>query len=101
MAIVTIQTLPEGSTKENIAAVSAAIMAGGNPAGALSHVIYEDGGRFKSVDVWESEAAYNSFIQDRLRPAIMQVAQSLGMDPSQMPAADPPQMFEAIENFPG
>lgn len=100
MAIVAIQLLPDGTTREQIQAVSAKIAAEGAPAGSLSHVIYEEGGRFRSVDVWESEADLNAFVTDRLVPAIMSTAAAMGLDPSQLPVAEQPSIYEAVDYFP-
>ena len=99
MAIVAIQLLPEGVSRAQTEAVSAEIMAAGPVEGCLSHSLYEDGGRIKSVDIWESEQALTAFVDNRLRPTIMAVAQRMGMDPAQMPVADPPQIFEAFGVF--
>ena len=99
MAIVAIQLLPDGVSRAQTEAVSAEIMAAGPVEGCLSHSLYQDGGRIKSVDIWESEQALTAFVENRLRPTIMAVAQRMGMDPAQMPVADPPQIFEAFDVF--
>jgi len=100
VAILAIQNLPQGTTREGIEAVSAIIMAGPPPAGCLSHAIIEDGGTFKSIDIWETQDQMIAFGSGPLTAAIVQVATGMGMDPSQLPKADPPQIFEAIDNFP-
>lgn len=100
MAIVATQTLPDGTTREQIEAVAAKIAAGGAPAGCLSHAIYEEGGRFRTVDVWESEADMTAFVTDRLVPAIMSMAAAMGMDPSQLPVAEQPTIYEAVDHYP-
>jgi quinol monooxygenase YgiN len=99
MAIVALQTLPEGVRREQTEAVSAEIMAGGPVAGCLSHSLIEDGGRIKSVDIWESQQALAAFVETRLRPAIALVAERNGQDPSQLPTPEPPQIFEAFDVF--
>ena len=100
MAIVATQTLPEGTTREQIDAVAAKIVAGGAPAGCLCHTIYEEGGRFRVVDVWESQEDMTAFVTERLVPTIMSTAAEMGMDPSQLPAAETPSIYEAIDYFP-
>jgi hypothetical protein len=99
MAIVVFQTLPEGVNREQTQEVSAEIMVGGPIPGCLAHSLIEDGGRIKSVDIWESEKALTDFLNTRLRPAIAVVAERNGQDPSQLPVADPPQIFEAYDVF--
>ncbi|HEU5003593.1 MAG TPA: hypothetical protein VFW71_12565 [Actinomycetota bacterium] len=100
MPIVATQTLPDGTTREQIQAVAAKIVAGGAPTGCISHTIYEEGGKFRVVDVWASEADLNAFAQDRLIPTIVEMAQAMGMDPSQLPQAEPPSIYEAVDYFP-
>lgn len=42
------------------------------PAGLIVHAAGEADGKWRSVDVWESEADYNRFREERLMPAVMQ-----------------------------
>ena len=42
------------------------------PEGALFHVAGTDGGTLRVLDIWESEAAWNQFLESRLQPAIEQ-----------------------------
>ena len=44
------------------------------PEGAILHAAVDlGGGRMKSIDVWESAEHFQSFVQDRLIPAIADV----------------------------
>lgn len=44
------------------------------PEGAILHAATDlGGGRMKAVDIWESAAAYQTFVQERLIPAIAEV----------------------------
>jgi hypothetical protein len=43
------------------------------PAGGLAHLAYWQGGDNYNVDVWESEAAFAAFGEQRLGPALAKV----------------------------
>jgi hypothetical protein len=43
------------------------------PKGAIFHVSFFDEGGFKVVDVWDSEADFQAFVDERLMPGIAQV----------------------------
>ena len=70
MAILCIQTLPPGVTLDQVQAVTKDLIAGGPPAGGISHAVIVDGGQVTIFDVWESEEAMNTFTSERLVPAI-------------------------------
>src|SRR5712691_7076430 len=75
MAILVMQTLPPEVTLEQVLAVSQELGTRANPpAGGISHAVIVDGGQVKVIDVWESQEALNTFIAERLTPAIMKVA---------------------------
>ena len=57
------------------------------PAGLIVHTIGEVNGGLQIVDVWESEQAAQKFAEERLRPAVMEVAAANGVDASTPPAA--------------
>lgn len=62
------------------------------PAGLIIHAAGEqENGKWQSVDVWESEAAYERFREERLMPAVQK---TLG---DEIAAAGPPpqESFEA------
>jgi hypothetical protein len=46
------------------------------PEGALFHVAGVEGGTLRVLDLWESEAAWNRFLETRLQPA----AQAVGLE---------------------
>ena len=61
------------------------------PEGLIVHAAGEENGRWRSVAVWESQAAYERFRDERLMPA---VRQAMGDDA--VNAGPPPQeSFEA------
>jgi hypothetical protein len=73
MAVVTIQEFE--ATREEVDQVSEKLDAENNPPeGLIVHTASDiGGGRMKVVDVWESQDAFQSFVQDRLIPAIAEV----------------------------
>ena len=79
---VVIITRPEFATPDVYDAVNAKVFgAGGPPDGLLVHTAgTTDDGTFQVVDVWESREAYERFGDERLRPAIREVAQERGME---------------------
>ena len=96
MAILVIRTLPEGVTLDQALAVSQEVGAAGEPpAGGISHAVIVDGGRVKVIDVWESQEAMDTFMQERLVPAIQKVMAQAGGDPTQPPPPPEVQVFEA------
>ena len=60
------------------------------PPGLIVHAAGEVNGKWQSVDVWESEADYNRFREQRLTPAVVQA-----MGEEAASAGPPPQ--EAFE----
>ena len=61
------------------------------PEGLILHAAGEENGRWRSVSVWESEAAYERFRDERLMPAVRQA-----MGDEVVDAGPPPQeSFEA------
>ena len=72
---VRIENTAEGATAEMYAATNAIMEAESNPpAGQIVHTAAIVDGNLKIVDVWESEADYDRFREERLLPAIEQVA---------------------------
>ena len=76
MAIAVIQEFPiegEDRTTTNYDRVQEALDTRGNPpAGGLAHAagFDEQAGVFRIFDVWESEEAWNAFLNDRLMPVV-------------------------------
>lgn len=86
MAVIMIQTLPDGVPIAMLDAVTAKMDAKANPPGGLIvHTHYEEDGRVRIMDVWESEEAFRTFQEERLMPAMKQVASENGMDLSDEP----------------
>ena len=97
MAILSIQTLPQQVTLDQVLSVTRDISAGGPPAGGISHAVIIDGGRVKVFDVWESEEAMNTFTSERLIPAIQRQMAGMGGDPTSPPPMPEVQVFEAYD----
>jgi hypothetical protein len=86
MAIVFSQTLPEGTPIQMLDAVTEEMGVDSDPPeGMIVHTHYEEGGRVKILDVWESTAAHDKFAEGRLGPAFRKIAEQHGMDTTQTP----------------
>ena len=70
MAWALIQKAQEASW-DDYERVSAAVAADKNqPEGLIAHAAGEENGKWRSVDIWESQAAYERFRDERLMPAV-------------------------------
>jgi hypothetical protein len=86
VAIIYTQTMPEGVPIDMLDAVTEEMGVDADPpAGLVVHVHYEEGGRVRINDVWESLEAQQKFEADRLNPALQKVAAQRGVDLTQMP----------------
>lgn len=86
MAVLVIQTLPDGVPIAMLDAVTVKMDAKANPpAGMIVHTHYEEDGRVRVMDVWESEQAFRTFQEERLMPAMQQVASENGRDLGDQP----------------
>lgn len=86
MTWVVIQKAQEASW-EDYERVSKALAADENPPeGLIAHAAGEENGKWRSVDIWESEAAFIRFRDERILPA---VREAMGEDA--MAAGPPPQ----------
>lgn len=86
MPVILIQTLPDGVPIAMLDAVTARMDAKANPPdGLIVHTHYEQDGRVRVMDVWESEQAFRTFQQERLVPAMQQVAAENGMELGDQP----------------
>jgi heme-degrading monooxygenase HmoA len=56
------------------------------PEGLIVHAAGEENGKWRSVEVWESQAAYEKFREERLMPAVRQA-----MGEEAVSAGPPPQ----------
>ena len=90
MAVAVIQETPDIVTVELYDAVNEKLDAYDTPPqGLLVHAAgAKEGGGFRIVDIWESAEDMERFTNERLRPAIEEVA---GGD---APEADPPLVYE-------
>jgi hypothetical protein len=89
MAVILIQTMPEGVPMGMLDAVSQEMgVSTDPPLGLIVHTHYEEGGRVRVFDVWESKGAYEQFAADRLRPAMEKVAAQSGFSLPEPDEAD-------------
>src|SRR5947209_4946537 len=80
MAVLMMQTLPEGVPVEMLDAVTKEMNVESDPpVGLVVHVHYSGEGRAQIRDVWESEEHYARFRDARLVPAMLKVAERQGM----------------------
>jgi hypothetical protein len=74
MAIAVIQDFPGGTTGQyDEISEKMGLAANELPDGAISHWVAETDDGMRVVDVWESQAAFDTFAQERLGPAAGQV----------------------------
>lgn len=86
MTIILQQTMPEGATLEMLDQVTRQMGVDTDPpAGLVVHTHFEEAGRVRVIDVWDSQEAFDSFQQSTLMPAMQKVAAEQGMDISQGP----------------
>jgi quinol monooxygenase YgiN len=91
MPWVHIQTAQETGWPEYESVAKAAGVEDNPPEGLIVHAAGEENGRWRSVSVWESEAAYERFRDERLIPAVRQALGDAMVD-----AGPPPhESFEA------
>lgn len=80
MAVILTQTMPAEASLEMLDAVTEEMNATADPpAGLIVHTHYESGGQVDVTDVWESAEAYETFVADRLNPAMQAVAARHGI----------------------
>jgi hypothetical protein len=80
MAVLMNQVMPEGVNVDLLDEVTAEMGVDKDPPnGLVVHVHFEENGRTRIVDVWDSVDAYETFARDRLGPAMGRVAQRHGL----------------------
>ena len=85
MAVFIENLFPVGTTNEFLDAVTDEMGVDTQlPAGGILHVHFEKDGRCYGMDVFDSEDAYQQFVQSTLVPAIGKVAAARGIDMSAM-----------------
>jgi hypothetical protein len=90
MAIVITQTMPEGTPIQMLDAVTEEMGVDSDPPeGMIVHTHYEEDGRVKILDVWESVELHTKFGEERLGPAFQKVAERNGIDASDRPEVTP------------
>lgn len=86
MTVILQQTMPEGTTLEFLDEVTREMgVDDAPPAGLIVHTHFEQDGRVRIVDVWESQDRYESFRDSTLLPTMHNAAAGHGMDMSQAP----------------
>jgi hypothetical protein len=87
MAVVHIQEQPDMFTTDMYDAVNERMGASAQPPeGLLVHTLGRgDDGKWRIVDVWESQEAADRFREERLLPALHEIAREAGIDPADMP----------------
>lgn len=86
MAVI-VRVVLHGATKDQYDRVRAdANWLGEAPIGGLAHLTWWEGDDSYSVDGWESEAAFNAFVQDRLGPAMARQGVTTVPDVTMFPA---------------
>jgi hypothetical protein len=85
MAVIVI-TEPPGASLEMYDAVSARLEEDGPPAGLIAHAVVAAGDSFRVYDLYETQAQYDEFVENRLKPAIRAIAGDEAYE--QMPDAE-------------
>ena len=69
-----------GGTRKIVEAISSDPDVRENPlAGLVAHVITDISGGIRAVDIWESEADFQTFANERLMPSVQRVSQERGI----------------------
>jgi hypothetical protein len=68
-----------GVSREDAEEASKRMNASGPPAGLIAHVLTEIPGGVRAVDIWESEADFQTFAEERLMPTAKALAQERGI----------------------
>jgi hypothetical protein len=77
MAVAVVQEwVVEDRSTENYDTIDERIKAGGMPAGLILHSAGFFDDRFRIFDVWESDAAFEKFNEERLMPLVMEIVPS-------------------------
>jgi quinol monooxygenase YgiN len=92
MAIAVIAPIPDKETYETLSEQMFGTKRGPTPDGCLVHSAGEGPNGFRVVDIWESQEAFDSFMNDKLTPAM----QEAGMG-DMMGAGTPPEIVELIQ----
>ncbi|MFL5713893.1 MAG: hypothetical protein ACJ769_04430 [Chloroflexota bacterium] len=64
-------------------------LGGEPPTGLVAHVVYRTDGGLRYVDVWESRADWERFVEERLHPVVDRVlTERLGFRPPEPPMSE-------------
>lgn len=86
MTVVMEQTMPEGTTVELLDEVTRQMgVETDPPPGLVVHTHFVRDDRVRVIDVWDSEAAFTTFRDHTLMPAMQKVAAEHGIDVTQGP----------------
>ena len=94
MTWVLIQKAQEASWDDYESVSKALAVNDSPPEGLILHAAGEENGKWRSVDVWESEAAYEQFRDQRLMPAVQE---AMGADA--IAAGPPPSESFEVKNL--
>jgi hypothetical protein len=83
MAVAFVLDFPTLTPEQATALVAALDTAGRPAAGQLLHADGPFGGGVRVIDIWESEAAYQTFVETRLAPAFGQLG--IPLEPPPVP----------------
>jgi quinol monooxygenase YgiN len=72
MAIAVIGSIPDKETYETLSEQMFGTKRGPTPDGCLVHSAGEGPNGFRVVDIWESKEAFDSFMNDKLMPAMQE-----------------------------
>jgi hypothetical protein len=86
MTVIHQQVMPEGISIQMLDEVTDEMGVDSDPPkGLIVHVHYEVDGQAHIMDLWDSQADYDTFDAERLGPATRKVAEAHGMEVSQGP----------------
>jgi quinol monooxygenase YgiN len=86
MTVVMQQTMPEGTTLEFLDEVTRQMGVETDPPdGLIVHTHFDEGGRIRVIDVWDSTEAFDAFRDGVLMPTMQKVGAERGMDITQAP----------------
>ena len=89
----------QGVSREDAEEGSKRLNTGENPpAGLIAHVLTDMPGGIRATDIWESEADFQTFLEERLMPTSQALAEERGID---MEGFGQPMFTEAYDVFAG
>ncbi len=93
-----VMTLDLPVTREDLEALSAEAGSAANPPdGLIVHTATETSGGVRVVDVWESQAQFEKFRDDRLMASLQKVAAERGLEISGPPEPTFEEAFDVVK----